>query len=33
VLITGSVCSPVKAEKGSRYEAIFGALGSVSVRC
>jgi 2-keto-4-pentenoate hydratase len=33
VLITGSLCAPVKAEPGMRYEAVLGDLGSVSVRC
>jgi 2-keto-4-pentenoate hydratase len=33
VLITGSLCAPTVAEAGTRYEAVFGALGSVSVRC
>jgi 2-keto-4-pentenoate hydratase len=33
VLITGSLCEPVLAEPGSRYDAMFGDLGTVSVRC
>jgi 2-keto-4-pentenoate hydratase len=33
VLITGSLCTPVPVVAGTRYEAIFDGLGSVSVSC